>query len=112
MSLYLGIDAGTQSIKAELIDVESGRIVESCAVNFGAELPQYGAPNGFCPHPDPTVRQADPLMWLDALDRVLEKLRDAGAPLDRVAGISGPGQQHGGFRPGGRGQRRGRPHPG
>ena len=95
MSLYLGIDAGTQSIKAELIDAESGRIVESCAVNFGAELPQYGAPNGFCPHPDPTVRQADPLMWLDALDRVLEKLRDSGAPLDRIAGISGSGQQHG-----------------
>ena len=85
MSLYLGIDAGTQSIKAELIDVESGRIVESCAVNFGAELPQYGAPNGFCPHPDPTVRQADPLMWLATPARRSTGSPESPAPASSTA---------------------------
>ncbi len=95
MSLYLGIDAGTQSIKAELIDAVRGEVVAAASVNFGKELPEYGSPNGFIPDSDPAVRMADPLMWLDALDRVLEKLRDSGAPLGKVAGISGSGQQHG-----------------
>lgn len=95
MSFFLGIDAGTQSVKAELIDVGRGEIVAAETVHFGRELPEYGSPNGFVPDPDPKVRMADPLMWLDALDRVLEKLRASGAPLDRVAGISGSGQQHG-----------------
>ena len=95
MSFFLGIDAGTQSAKAELIDVGRGEIVAAETVHFGRELPEYGSPNGFVPNPDPKVRMADPLMWLDALDRVLEKLRASGAPLDRVAGISGSGQQHG-----------------
>ena len=92
---YLGLDAGTQSLKAVLINAAAGEVVASASVNFGRELPQYQSPNGFVPDSDPTVRQADPLMWLDALDLVLEKLSNAGAPLQLVAGISGSGQQHG-----------------
>lgn len=34
-------------------------------------------------------------MWLEALDLVLSRLKDAGAPLNKIRGISGSGQQHG-----------------
>lgn len=94
MALYLGIDASTQGIKSELIDTELGT-TSSCAVNFGRDLPQYGSPDGFLPSADPLVRESDPGMWLDALDLLLSRLKESGAPLAKVAGISGSGQQHG-----------------
>ncbi len=95
MSFYLGIDAGTQSLKAQLIDAASGKIVAEASVKFGKELPEYRSLYGFIDNPDPAVRVADPCMWLDALDMLLAKLQRSGAPMTQVAGISGSGQQHG-----------------
>ena len=95
MKLYLGLDSSTQSVKATIIDAEKGEIVASAAVNFSTELPKYGCPNGVLPNADPLVKHSNPLMWLEALDLVLEKLKSAKAPLDMVMGISGSGQQHG-----------------
>ena len=35
-------------------------------------------------------------MWMESLDLVLERLRDAmPVPMDRIRGVSGSGQQHG-----------------
>ena len=34
-------------------------------------------------------------MWLEAVDLVLQRLKEAGAPFERIKGISGAGQQHG-----------------
>ncbi|MCX6983467.1 MAG: FGGY family carbohydrate kinase [Lentisphaerae bacterium] len=95
MKLYLGLDISTQSAKATVIDAEKGEIVASASVNFSTELSKYGCPNGVLPNKDPLVKHSNPLMWLEALDLVLEKLKSAGAPLDMVVGISGSGQQHG-----------------
>ena len=94
MALYLGIDLSTQGVKAELIDPENPAAGSGgFAVGFGADLPQYGAPEGFVPDPDPLVRAADPAMWLDAFDLLFARMRDAGAPLGEVAGISGSAQE-------------------
>ena len=95
MSLFLGIDAGTQSIKCIVIDCASGRIVAESSVNFGRDLPQYASPNGFLPNDNPLVRRADPRMWLDALELAFRRLAGSGSPLSAVRGISGSGQQHG-----------------
>ena len=52
MALYLGIDLSTQGVKAELIDPENPAAGSGgFAVGFGADLPQYGAPEGFVPDP-------------------------------------------------------------
>ncbi len=94
MGSWLGIDASTQSVSAILV-ADDGSVLAEESVNFGAELPAYSAPHGFIPDgPDGEVH-ADPLMWLDALELCLQKLRANGAPLDTIAGISGAGQQHG-----------------
>jgi len=34
-------------------------------------------------------------MWLEAVDLVLERLREKGTPFEWIRGISGSGQQHG-----------------
>ena len=93
MSSYLGIDAGTQSLKAIVIGEDA--VLAESAVHFGRDLPRYGAPNGFLPGDDPAVRHADPRMWTEALELALQRLADAGANLADVRGISGSGQQHG-----------------
>ena len=95
MACYLGIDAGTQSMKGVLIDPERNLVSAPVAVHFGKDLPQYRSPDGFLPGDDPVVRHADPAMWAAALDMLLAGMQAAGLPLDEVEGISGSGQQHG-----------------
>ncbi|HEY3494269.1 MAG TPA: FGGY family carbohydrate kinase [Polyangiaceae bacterium] len=95
MPVYLGLDSSTQSLSALAIDTESGRVVLDHSVNYGSALPEYRSPNGFLENADAAVKHSDPLMWVDALDRLLEEVRASGFDLGRVAGVSGAGQQHG-----------------
>jgi xylulokinase len=95
MSLFLGLDCSTQGLKAEVIDIDAGNIVFSESVNFGKDLPEYKSPNGYLENSDPLIKHSDPLMWVAALDLLFEKMQKQNAPLERVAGISGSGQQHG-----------------
>ena len=79
---FLGIDCGTQSTKALLMDAGSGRIL---AVGRAA--------HDIVERPDGS-REQDPRWWTDATEAaVRQALKDAG-PVD-VAGISVSGQQHG-----------------
>jgi len=90
----LGIDSSTQSVKALVYDVEAKSAVTTVSVNFGKELPEFGCPDGFLPNEDPLVRQADPLLWVAALDKVLRKLADS-FDTSKIDAIGGDGQQHG-----------------
>ena len=92
--LTLGIDSSTQSVKALVYNVEDKSVVTAVSVNFGKDLPEFGCPDGFLPNEDPLVRQADPLLWVAALDKVLQKLADSFDTSKRDA-IGGDGQQHG-----------------
>lgn len=95
MPHYLGLDSSTQSLSALLIDTDTGKVVAERSVNFGERLPQYKSPKGFLPNDDAAIKHSDPLMWVEALELVLQDLRKAGVNLSLVRGISGAGQQHG-----------------
>ncbi|MFC9959159.1 xylulokinase [Streptomyces nigra] len=76
--LVVGVDTSTQSTKALVVDVSTGRVVAS----------------GQAPH---TVtsgagRESDPRQWYDAL---CEALRQCGEPAREAAAVSIGGQQHG-----------------
>ncbi|WP_320772835.1 xylulokinase [Streptomyces sp. CRN 30] len=76
--LVVGVDTSTQSTKALVVDVATGRVVAS----------------GQAPH---TVssgagRESDPRQWWDALR---EALRQCGEPAREAAAVSVGGQQHG-----------------
>lgn len=92
--MLLGLDASTQSLTAVVLDPEAGRVVFEDSVNFGTELPAYGAPSGFIPDGAEGEVHANPLMWLDALDRLMGRLA-AAVDLKQVRKIAGSGQQHG-----------------
>ncbi len=83
MSLFIGIDSGTQSTKAVVVDLDSRSVVaEARAPHRMIE----GLPAG--------AMEQDPREWIAALDSTL---REVGAVIDRsrVRGIGVSGQQHG-----------------
>ncbi len=94
-SLFLGLDSSTQSLSALIIDLDSHQIVHNAAVNFDDALPHYKIQNGALRTDDPQVVHSPPLMWVEALDLLLQKMKNDGAPLSDVKAISGSGQQHG-----------------
>jgi xylulokinase len=95
MALFLGLDSSTQSLSALVVDTDAGRVVLDRSLSYGTALPEYRSPHGFLEHPDPAVKHSDPLMWVDALDRLLGDIRASGFDLGSIAGVSGAGQQHG-----------------
>ena len=98
MALYLGFDSSTQSLTAMLIEVSAGgerRVIYEDALRFDEDLPEYGTRNGVLPNDDPLVAHSSPLVWADALDRSMARIRDAGHDLSDIRTIAGSGQQHG-----------------
>lgn len=92
--LVLGLDSSTQSLTAVVLDAASGRVVHQRALNFDRDFPQYRTRNGVLSDADAAIVHAPPLMWVAALDRILDELKDT-VDLSQVAAIAGSAQQHG-----------------
>eukprot|EP01135_Chromosphaera_perkinsii_P004524 Nk52_evm18s287 gene=Nk52_evmTU18s287 len=96
--LFLGLDLSTQQLKGAFCDWKL-RVVEEVSVRFDEELPEFRTLGGVTREKDiggggdtvtcPTV------MWVKALDVLLEKAKGLQIPLERVVCISGAAQQHG-----------------
>ncbi len=73
MPLYLGLDCSTQSLTAIVIEISGNdrRIVFQHSLNFDRDLPEYATTAGVRQGDEPGVVYAPPLMWADALDRVM-----------------------------------------
>lgn len=95
MSYVIGFDLSTQSCSAVLVHSGTFQIQGELSVNFGKDLPAYHSPEGFLPQGKEGEVHADPLMWLDALDLLLKKMKEDQWPLSEVTALSGSGQQHG-----------------
>lgn len=96
--LYLGIDCGTQSLTAIVIEADDDRrrIVFSHTLNFDDEFPEYETTAGVWRGSDLRQVSSSPLMWADALDRMLVIVAAApGVDVSRIRAISGSAQQHG-----------------
>lgn len=82
---FIGIDSGTQSTKAILLDGTSGEVVSSAGRSY--ELIE-GLPAGH--------KEQNPAEWIKALrETIREALDQAGIDRKRVRGIGVSGQQHG-----------------
>jgi xylulokinase len=97
MALYLGLDSSTQSLTAVVIEITGGtrRVVHQDTLVFDADLPKYGTTNGVTPSPDASVRTAPPLLWVEALDRMMARLATIDLDWSQLAAVSGSAQQHG-----------------
>ncbi|CAG2115856.1 unnamed protein product, partial [Medioppia subpectinata] len=91
---YLGFDFSTQQLKALAVNESLHVIHESC-VHFDTDLPEFRTHGGVNQNPDQHTATAPPVMWVKALDLVLERLKIDGIDYSTVVSISGSGQQHG-----------------
>ena len=84
--LFIGIDSGTQSTRAVLVDGATGRVLAARSAAYG-----------ILPSEVPGTKEQDPADWVRAVTEVVAGvLAAAGADAaGRVAGIGISGQQHG-----------------
>jgi xylulokinase len=83
MSLYVGVDSGTQSVKAIALDTESGRVVAE------ARAPHHLIPGLPAGH-----MEQHPAEWVSAMDMAIVGVASK-IDRSRVRGIGVSGQQHG-----------------
>lgn len=97
-SLCLGLDASTQSLTAVVLELDegsgSGEIVLERSLRYDQELPHWGTRDGQLESDDPQLGQAPPLMWVEALDHLMARLRDS-VGLAAVRALAVAAQQHG-----------------
>lgn len=91
---FLGFDLSTQQLKIVVIDINLNPL-KCYSVSFDDDLPHYKTSHGVYKD-EGTNRIVAPVeMWLEALDLVFEKMKDDHFPFNKVASMSGSGQQHG-----------------
>ncbi len=97
MPLYLGLDSSTQSLSAIVLEVDGDRrrVAFESSIAFDETLPQYGTRHGVLPSDDATTAVSPPLMWVEALELMIERLKQSGLDLGQLRAISGSAQQHG-----------------
>ena len=84
-SLLIGIDSGTQSTKALVVDAKSGKVLGSASAGYD-----------LIPNLPPGAKEQHPHTWRDATANAIKgALKQAKAKASEVVGIGVSGQQHG-----------------
>lgn len=92
--LYLGFDLSTQQLKALAVTSDL-KVVHEAKFDFDADSTGFGIQKGVLTNEAEHEVFAPVALWLQALDILLERLKDVGLELRSVKGISGAGMQHG-----------------
>jgi xylulokinase len=83
MSLYVGVDSGTQSVKAIALDLDTGKVVAEAR-----------APHRLIEGLPPGHMEQHPQEWVSAMDAAITEVASR-IDRSRVRGIGVSGQQHG-----------------
>ncbi|KAJ8917192.1 hypothetical protein NQ315_012684 [Exocentrus adspersus] len=93
--IFLGLDLSTQQLKAAVVD-NALQIVHQATVIFDTDLPEFRTHNGaIIDKTEPGHIAAPTIMWVKALDMLLDRLTVAGVDFSKIAAVSGSAQQHG-----------------
>ncbi|XP_061660477.1 xylulose kinase isoform X2 [Syngnathoides biaculeatus] len=92
--VYLGFDFSTQQLKVVAID-HNLNVIHQNQVEFDSQLPEFRTEGGVHAGADGLTVTSPVLMWVEALDLLLEQMRESGFDFSRVRALSGSGQQHG-----------------
>lgn len=91
---YLGFDLSTQKLKAVQLSKNLESLVHA-EVKFDSDLPEFRTTGGINTGSSKNEYFVQPVMWVKALDIVLDRLVVQGANLSTIVAISGSAQQHG-----------------
>jgi xylulokinase len=90
----LGIDFGTQSAKALVLDVRGAGVMHTDAFDYDTAFPKYGTEGGVLPSQNLALRHTSPLMLLEALDLVFGRLQKSGVDLPSIGAVKIDAMQH------------------
>ncbi|KAL0831794.1 hypothetical protein ABMA28_001331 [Loxostege sticticalis] len=90
---FLGFDFSTQRLKAVVIG-EDYEVLHEAEVEFDVDLPEFRTAGGVLRGERGEVT-APPLLWVKALDMVMDRLIVAGVDFSLIDALSGAAQQHG-----------------
>ncbi|KAF2131837.1 xylulose kinase [Dothidotthia symphoricarpi CBS 119687] len=91
---FLGFDLSTQQLKGIIVGSDL-KLIHEAKVDFDADFSRYGIEKGVLTNPAEGEVFAPVALFLEAIDLVLQRLKDQGADFSKVQGISGAGMQHG-----------------
>uniref|UniRef100_A0A182NVF7 Xylulose kinase n=1 Tax=Anopheles dirus TaxID=7168 RepID=A0A182NVF7_9DIPT len=91
---YLGLDLSTQKLKAVLLNANLENVAHA-EVKFDSDLPEFRTTGGVNVGTAKNEFYVQPVMWIKALDMVLDRIVVQGADLSTVVALSGSAQQHG-----------------
>lgn len=91
---FMGLDFSTQQVKIITLNSDLN-VLNEVNVNFDVDLPEYKTKGGVHIHDDELTVTAPSAMWIAALDKAMQKLKNSGFDFKSVAAVSGTGQQHG-----------------
>ncbi|KAJ5083270.1 Carbohydrate kinase FGGY N-terminal [Penicillium angulare] len=92
--LYIGFDLSTQQLKGIVVNSDL-KVVYLAKFDFDADSKGFPIKKGVLTNEAEHEVFAPVALWLQALDTVLESLRQQGLDFNQVKGISAAGQQHG-----------------
>jgi xylulokinase len=92
--LYLGFDLSTQQLKAVIVNSQL-KVQHVAKFDFDADSKGFDIKKGVMVNEELHEVYAPVALWLQAVDVVLERLKDSGLDFSLVKAISGAGQQHG-----------------
>ncbi|XP_019879890.2 xylulose kinase [Aethina tumida] len=92
---FLGLDLSTQQLKAAVVD-DKLEIIHQASVIFDSDLPEFRTQGGaVIDKSTPRCITAPTIMFVKALDMVMDRLTVAGVDFSKIAAVSGSAQQHG-----------------
>ena len=89
--LFLGLDLSTQQPKALFID-ENAVVVDDFAMSYDRDLPQHGTTNGATQGLSDGQVTSPVAMWVEAIDPILQHMKDGGVDFGQIRAISRAGQ--------------------
>jgi xylulokinase len=90
--LALGFDLSTQQLKVVAIDIKNLETYYEKSLTFETDLSHFRTLKGVYINDEEHEVYSPVEMWIEALDRILDIMKDDGFPFENVAVISGAGQ--------------------
>jgi xylulokinase len=90
--LALGLDLSTQQLKIVVVDVNNLETFYENSLTFETDLPHYKTIKGVYNNYKQHEVYSPVEMWIEAVDVILQRMKDVEFPFERVVVISGAGQ--------------------
>jgi xylulokinase len=90
----LGLDFGTQSVKALILDVSGAKVLHTDSFEYDTTFPKYRTRGGVLQSRLSEIRHTSPLMLLEALDLIFARLQKSGVDPGFLGALKIDAMQH------------------